>query len=80
MKPTNPNPAGKHGKPFSLAPYSLEDALQKILKATPEPKVERKPAKRPANKKRASKSSWISYLTRGGFEFFQKRGVPNPPI
>jgi hypothetical protein len=40
----SPNPAGKHGKPFTLAPYSFEDALLKILKATPEPKPERKKA------------------------------------
>jgi hypothetical protein len=44
MKRESPNPAGREGKPFSLAPYSFEDALQKILKATPEPKAERKKA------------------------------------
>ena len=43
-KKPSPNPAGKHGKPFSLAPHSFDDALRKILKAKPEPKAERKPA------------------------------------
>jgi len=41
---TPPNPAGREGKPISLAPYSFEDALKKILKAEPPPKEpKRKP-------------------------------------
>ena len=51
----NTNPNGKNGKPFSLAPYSFEDALQKILKATPEPKLEVKPKTQPASKKATKK-------------------------
>jgi hypothetical protein len=42
MKSDNPNPTGKHGKPFSLAPMKFDDALRKILAAPPEPKPERK--------------------------------------
>lgn len=38
MKPRTPNPTGRQGKPISLAPYSFEDALKKILKAEPPPK------------------------------------------
>jgi hypothetical protein len=45
------NPAGREGKPFSLAPHSFDEALRKILKATPVPKPERKPA--PKSKKPA---------------------------
>jgi hypothetical protein len=41
----SPNPAGKHGKPFTLAPHSFDDALRKILATPPEPKHE-KPAKK----------------------------------
>lgn len=49
MKQGNPNPAGKAGKPFTLAPHSFDDALRQILKATPEPKSE--PTKRAGKKK-----------------------------
>jgi hypothetical protein len=49
MKGKTPNPAGREGKPISLAPYSFEDALKKILKAEPPPK-ESKQAKRKAKK------------------------------
>jgi hypothetical protein len=53
MKSQSPNPAGKHGKPFTLAPHSFEDALRKILAAPPEPKPEKdKPAKKKVSKKR----------------------------
>ncbi len=55
MKSANPNPAGKHGKPFTLAPHSFDDALRKILAAKPEPKPERKPAKKTAPKKTPTK-------------------------
>lgn len=44
MKSANPNPAGKNGKPFTLAPMKFDDALRKILAAPPEPKSERKKA------------------------------------
>jgi len=54
MKHATPNPAGREGKPISLAPYSFEDALQKILKATPVAQPERKAAK-PKPRKKASK-------------------------
>ncbi|GEM_PF-5809358 len=52
MKPPNPNPAGREGKPFTLAPHSFDDALRKILAAKPEPKPARKSAKKktPAKK------------------------------
>jgi hypothetical protein len=52
MKSQSPNPAGKHGKPFSLAPHSFEDALRKILAAPPEPKPERKKSPKKTSKKR----------------------------
>jgi len=51
MPNKNPNPAGREGKPFSLAPHSFDDALKKILAAPPEPKE----PKRKANKKPAKK-------------------------
>ena len=52
---TAPNPAGKAGKPFTLAPHSFEDALRKILAAPPESKAvkakrEAKPRKRALKK------------------------------
>jgi len=50
MKAHTPNPAGKHGKPFTLAPHSFEDALRKILAAPPEPKID-KPKKKPSKKR-----------------------------
>ena len=47
MPKRNPNPAGKAGKPFTLAPHSFEDALRKILAAPPEPKPDKgKPTKK----------------------------------
>ena len=52
MKAGNPNPAGREGKPFSLAPLSFEQALRKILASPPEPKREAKPTKKKAGKKR----------------------------
>jgi hypothetical protein len=52
MKREIPNPAGNKGKPFTLAPHSFEDALRKILKATPEPKPDKpKTTKKTAKKK-----------------------------
>jgi hypothetical protein len=45
-----PNPAGKAGKPFTLAPHSFDDALRKILAAPPEPKREAKLAKKTSKK------------------------------
>jgi len=50
MKRESANPAGKAGKPFTLAPHSFEDALRKILAAPPEPKAD-KPKKKPAKKR-----------------------------
>jgi hypothetical protein len=50
MKSTVTNPAGKAGKPFTLAPHSFEDALRKILAAPPEPKAD-KSKKKPTKKK-----------------------------
>jgi hypothetical protein len=50
----NPNPKGKEGKPFSLAPLTFEDAVRKMLN-TPPPKAEPKadkPPKSPAKRKR----------------------------
>lgn len=52
MKAANPNPNGKHGKPFTLAPHSFEDALRKILAARPEPKPDKPKKKTPANLKK----------------------------
>ena len=49
---SSPNPNGKHGKPFTLAPMKFDDALRKILAAPPEPKPERKKATKKAAKKR----------------------------
>jgi hypothetical protein len=48
----HPNPAGRAGKPFTLAPYSFDDALRKILAAPPEPKPNRKKATKKVSKKR----------------------------
>jgi len=51
----NPNPAGKAGKPFTLAPHKFDDALRKILSAPPEPKqanVSKKTAKKKPDRKR----------------------------
>lgn len=36
---------------MSLAPYSFEDALKKILKAEPPPKKDKKPPKKSPRKK-----------------------------
>jgi hypothetical protein len=50
----NPNPAGREGKPITLAGYSFDEAIQKALN-TPPPKHEPKPLKRkakPAKRKR----------------------------
>ena len=42
-----PNPNGKNGKPISLAPYTFDDALRKILSAQPEQKSQvKKPTKK----------------------------------
>jgi len=48
MKRETPNPTGKAGKPFTLAPHSFEDALRKILAAAPEPKPDKPAKKKPA--------------------------------
>ncbi|MDX6613230.1 MAG: hypothetical protein QOD75_2416 [Blastocatellia bacterium] len=50
----SPNPSGKTGKPFSLAPHSFEDALRKILATPPEPKPAPK-ARRPTSQKKSDK-------------------------
>ena len=42
-EPKNPNPAGREGKPISLAPYSFDDALRKILASPPGPKPDKPP-------------------------------------
>jgi hypothetical protein len=52
MKSSNPNPRGREGKPFTLAPHSFDDALRKILAAKPEPKPERKATKKKASAKK----------------------------
>ena len=49
-----PNPAGKHGKPFTLAPMKFDDALRKILAASPEPRAA-KPVKKTTKRKPAKK-------------------------
>ena len=50
----NPNPAGKAGKPFTLAPMKFDDALRKILAAPPEPKTARNKStkKKPVSRKK----------------------------
>ena len=40
----NPNPKGKEGKPFSLAPLTFDEALRKMLSTQP-PKSEEKGVK-----------------------------------
>jgi hypothetical protein len=55
MKRETPNPVSKAGKPFSLAPHSFEDALRKILAEPPEPKPDRKMAKKTPNKTTSEK-------------------------
>jgi len=45
-----PNPAGKHGKPFSLYPHTFDEVVQKML-STPLPsKQSAKPTKKAAKK------------------------------
>jgi hypothetical protein len=51
-----PNPHGREGKPISLAPYSFEDALKKILKAEP-PRKEAKKKKPAKSRTEPSKNS-----------------------
>jgi len=51
IKGTNPNPAGKHGKPIAI-PMKFEDALKKML-ATPPPHEKPTPVK--AQKKRTAR-------------------------
>jgi hypothetical protein len=49
----NPNPKGKEGKPFTLAPMSFDEAVKKMLATAPpksEPK-DAKPRKKPASRK-----------------------------
>jgi hypothetical protein len=47
------NPAGREGKPFTLAPHSFDDALRKILAAKPEPRepAKVKPQRTPSQRK-----------------------------
>jgi hypothetical protein len=52
MTSKTPNPTGKHGKPFTLAPHSFEDALRKILAAPPEPKDDKPKASKPKTKQK----------------------------
>jgi hypothetical protein len=51
-KPQSPNPAGREGKPFTLAPMKFDDALRKILASPPEAKPERKKAQPKKTSKR----------------------------
>jgi hypothetical protein len=41
MKSKSPTPHGGESKLFSFAPHTFDEAVAKILKATPEPKPER---------------------------------------
>jgi hypothetical protein len=52
MKTQTPNPTGKHGKPFTLAPMKFDDALRKILAAPPEPKPDKPAKKKPVSRKK----------------------------
>jgi hypothetical protein len=48
MKKQANNPAGKNGKPITLAPMSFEDAVKKMLETQPpqtEPKATKPPKK-----------------------------------
>lgn len=47
----SPNPRGKKGNPFALAPLTFDQGLRKILAAAPEPKA----AKKTPSKKRSRK-------------------------
>ena len=48
----NPNPAGREGKPLSLAPLTETDVLKKLLTVKPKKLAElRKPKKAKAAKK-----------------------------
>jgi len=53
MKSPSPNPAGREGKPITLAPLTFDEAVRKML-ATPPPKHEpkAKPQKKSAKRKR----------------------------
>jgi hypothetical protein len=44
MKSSNPNPAGRGGKPFSLYPHSFDEVVDKMLSTPPPPKDETKAA------------------------------------
>jgi hypothetical protein len=47
----HPNPAGREGKPISLAPHTFEDVVRKMLSTPPPPKPAKKPTKKPIRKK-----------------------------
>ena len=49
-KPHNPNPAGRKGNPISLAPLSMDDAVDAIFKINKED-VKRIVASKPGKKK-----------------------------
>lgn len=46
-----PNPAGKAGKPIIVPQMNLDDALKKILSASPVPKEAKPAKKKPVSKK-----------------------------
>jgi hypothetical protein len=52
MPKPNPNPAGREGKPISVAPYSFDEIVDKML-ATPLPSKAKQPkvTKKTARKK-----------------------------
>lgn len=50
----NPNPSGREGKPLSLAPLTVEEALRKALSISPE-KLARLKASEKKPKKAATK-------------------------
>ena len=48
----SPNPTGAKGKPFSLAPMSFDDAVRKILSASPAPKPGKNKTKKEPKRER----------------------------
>ena len=50
-----PNPAGKHGKPFSLYPHTFDEVVQKMLNTPPPPKHDPKATKKTSKRKAVKK-------------------------
>jgi hypothetical protein len=48
---SNPNPAGRHGKPIILPPTTFEDAVKKALNTPAPHDTHAKPKKKPEKKR-----------------------------